>query len=72
MIEKYFNIGDIVADNFGEEWEVLGYVEIFDGTLSMKETEMVSCKNLRTSIRKRINQNELTFIKSNSKPFIMD
>ncbi len=72
MIEKYFNVGDIVIDSFGEKWEVLDYVEVFDGTLSMKETETVFCKNLRTGMRKCIHQNELTFVKSNSKPFIID
>ena len=72
MIEKYFNIGDIVIDNASEEWEVLGYAEVFDGTLSMKETEMVSCKHLHSGKRKRINQNELYFIKSNNKPFIIE
>ena len=72
MIEKYFNVGDIVADSLGEKWEVIGYVEVFDGTISMKETEVISCKNLRTGIRKRINQRELTFVKSNQRPFIVE
>lgn len=67
MIEKYFNIGDIVLDSLGEKSEVLDYVEIFDGTLSLKETETVFYKNLRTGVRKRIHQNELTFVKSNGK-----
>ncbi|MDY2641611.1 MAG: hypothetical protein SOW01_04440 [Mediterranea sp.] len=72
MFDKYFNIGDIVTDSSGEVWEVLSYLEVFDGTLSMKETEVVSCRNQETKCIKHINQNELFFVKSNSKPFIID
>lgn len=71
QIEQYFNKGDIVKDKYnGEEWEVINYKEIFNGTISMKETEMLYCRNLHTKEVKLFKQEELSFVRSNHKPFI--
>lgn len=73
MDDLYLSKGDIVKDKeSGQEWEVLRYVEIFDGTISMKKTNIVFCQNLQSGTRERFSQDDLIFLRANHPPFIIE
>ena len=72
--QKNYNVGDFVKDKLGNEWEVLRYKEVFGLGLSMQKTDFVVCRKLEkdNTLNVTFHQDELEYVRSNAKPFIIE